>query len=239
MFEAFNDTGGIQIDSNYFNMAISQAGWVTGDGVLSAIGGDASRGWLEITVAGSDPMVAWSSDALVGLAGRVNNGNGTFTFRLITSYPGQGLQYWMFDRPRGGNSFGFQIFDGGGNLTFDAARQYMRVVDFSYYNNGALSASVEEQVTYRDGNRRYAVMPVAPSMVIWQLGKRQNPSNPNSQWLQENFSRIGSARAGWGYSSAGSMLTRWSTYNTGFTAPPSRVIGNQVTRFLVMDVSNY
>lgn len=240
MFEVYNSAGSLMVDHNYMNHALVQRGWVNANsdpiGMGLTIGG-----FIDITYSGGEaPVIAWRSDAFVGLLGFSQNG-GDFTFRLYCQVRGHGLDYYIFDRPRPNpGNWGLQVFDGAGRLTFDGSQKYMKVAALHEADaNGALFSEVTEEWTlWLDGSRLYATATQIPSAYVLMVGMKENPTNPASRWIWDRYSRMCGARSGWGQITAGSFLLQRDSGSTGAAVPPSYTAGTLKTRFMAVDITH-
>lgn len=126
--QIFNADGQtVTIDSTYRNLALRTKG------VASTSTSTGFASYIDFTVSGLTMPIIATKTAFGSTASVANLGNGTFSFRIYAS-GGTGTQvpYYIFDVPLGTDSrHGFEVFDGAGNLTFDAiGGKYLRVVDF-------------------------------------------------------------------------------------------------------------
>lgn len=150
-FIIYGDSGTVQIDDTYPNLALLKKGTAT----LTDTGNEftQSRSAL-ITVTGETPMIAWTSNFPVFLA-MVSKSGSTYTFRLMSTnaYDGYSFTYYVFDRPvDSGSTSGVQVFDSAGRLTFDSGRKYLRVMGVGNHD-----INTSGTVSSYPGTRTYAV----------------------------------------------------------------------------------
>jgi hypothetical protein len=139
-FQAINDSGIVQIDADYKNFRFRQRGYSE---LPQAFGYganvyDSPYTFADITA--ENPMVFWrtrnyQTGALwaewIGCY-VVRMGPTWFRiyFRGVSPQQNLGIDWWVFDTlPPAASSNGMQVFDGGGNLVFDANDLGMRLVD--------------------------------------------------------------------------------------------------------------
>lgn len=152
----FNDSHTVQIDHEYKNVCLAQKGTVAS--------GTKSDGSFFATVQHVDITYTANSStppSLIVLGTAMNylfllsqSGN-TFTWRAIFGNSNSSVtaDYWIFDKPPNSStsSFGFQVFDPTGNLSFDALFKYANVVgimNMSWQTNTPSTFSVPAGKTY-------------------------------------------------------------------------------------------
>lgn len=117
----------VTIDSTYRNLALRTKGIATTDR------SNIQSSYVDLNLSGlTMPMIA-TKTSFASAARTANVGNGEFIFRIYAGGPvGSQVPYYIFDVPAPSNArYGLQVFDGSGNLTFDAASsKYLRVMDF-------------------------------------------------------------------------------------------------------------
>ncbi len=130
----YNDGGTIQVDENYKNLRFYGRATLS---TTSVPNGDRYRNYQHAdftytAVYNQPPMIAIESSA-AGFIFLVSTSGNTFTFRVV--FPLQGgstsFTYWIFDQPNGNSSstYGLQVFDDQGRLTFDALMGYAKYID--------------------------------------------------------------------------------------------------------------
>lgn len=130
-FQSFNDGNFIQIDADYKNYEFRQKGGFT-IGPSNLANGGSNLGTVTVTVTGTAPIIAINCDQFCYASIRSISGN-SFTFEI---YNGNnfniGGTFFIFDAssPNPASNTGMQIFDGAGNLVFDAQKKYMKVLEY-------------------------------------------------------------------------------------------------------------
>lgn len=130
----YNDSNTLQVDQNYKNLRYYGKATLS---TTSVPNGDRYRNYQHAdftytAVYNQPPMIAIES-AAAGFIFLVSNTGNTFTFRVV--FPLQGsstsFTYWIFDQPNGTSSstYGLQVFDEQGRLTFDALMGYPKYID--------------------------------------------------------------------------------------------------------------
>ncbi|GAA0690895.1 hypothetical protein ISN75_00975 [Dyella marensis] len=132
--QIFNADGQtVTVDSTYRNFALRTKG------VATTTQASGFSSYVDFQLSGlTIPMIATKS-TITSAARVANVGNGNFIFRIYAnSDPGAQIPYYIFDVPTPSDSrFGLNVFDGAGNLTFDATGgKYLRVVDFIQWDAG-------------------------------------------------------------------------------------------------------
>lgn len=130
-----NNTGIIQIDSNYGNYYLSQSGSSattsisgTGTGVSSLL---YPQSWLVVSVTGVNPLIAFNSSQRTFLYNVTQSGS-TWTFTLATMGAiGTIINYYIYDTYPTTllTGWGLNIYDAAGKVTFSSNRKYLRVID--------------------------------------------------------------------------------------------------------------
>ena len=140
-FQAFTDTGLVQIDGTTPNFVLRQSATVVaGSGNINIGKSNAGKQWfvncstVSFTFAASMPLVAlYSPTAYVAMLHCVSNGDGTWTILLWSSQNGAAIGIYIFDTAPAvapsGAGYGMQIYDGGGSLIYDARQRIARVLD--------------------------------------------------------------------------------------------------------------
>lgn len=119
--EVINNWGTVLIDSNDPSLCLHTKATASSDG---------SR-VLAYTFHGVEfPTLALRSTAgKVSIIGSSVSGT-SITYTLLTENAAQSVDMYLFDRPiSSGSTYGLQVFDAAGRLTFDALRSPGRVVD--------------------------------------------------------------------------------------------------------------
>ncbi|MFP4889306.1 hypothetical protein [Paraburkholderia sp. EG304] len=139
-FQAFTDTGLVQIDGTTPNYALRQKLDVT-TAAGSMNGGKSNAGVMyyysanvaSFTITAVQPLIAlYCSTAFATILQCVNNNNGTWTVKLWTSDAAT-VSVYIFDQAPAaapsGPGYGLQVFDQNGVLVFDARQRIARVID--------------------------------------------------------------------------------------------------------------
>lgn len=124
-----DDGGDVQIDDNFFNLALSGKYSV-------ACSPSSSYTHGSLTVSGTSPIVAFSGPGYVCLNSMSQSGT-SFTFNFMVN-TAQTITVYVFDVPTSVGTYGLQVFDDNGKITFDSSRPYMKIVktiDFNDYNS--------------------------------------------------------------------------------------------------------
>lgn len=117
----------VTIDSTFRNLALRTKGIAT----TSISTGFAS--YADFTASGLTMPIIATKTTFGSAANVANLGNGNFSFRVYAGNSvGTQVPYYIFDVPQPSSShYGLEVFDGTGNLTFDAiGGKYLRVIDF-------------------------------------------------------------------------------------------------------------
>lgn len=139
-FQAYTDSGLVQIDGTTQNYALRQTiGVTTAQGDMNA--GRANSGAIytlraniaDLSVSAVQPLfVLYSPSTYATIIKCINNNNGTWTIRIWTSAPAS-LTLYVFDQSSaaapGGPGYGLQVFDASGALIADARQRLARVLD--------------------------------------------------------------------------------------------------------------
>jgi len=134
-FKIVGNHGSTMIDENYKNFNLTATGYVTtpqaGQNVMYDYGG--------VTYTGRNPLVAFRplGDFSVGATGTYLDGNGVYHTDFITGGSGS-LQYYVFDTVPDytGSTFGVQVRNASGAVTFDSNLRYLRILEIFHSYNG-------------------------------------------------------------------------------------------------------
>lgn len=126
--QVFLDDGTtVQVDDKYFNLAFVGKYQVACTPNYTNPSGS-------ITVSGTMPVVAFSGPVAACMHS-MSQANGSFTFNFIVASQAT-LTVYLFDVPTNTGTFGMQIFNDLGQVTFDSSRLYMKIahdISFSDY----------------------------------------------------------------------------------------------------------
>lgn len=138
-FQAWTDSGLVQIDGTTQNYALRQTLSVTtAAGTMNAGKSNASVQYTfnanvaTFTVAATQPLIAlYSPNAYVAILRCINSG-GNWTVQIWSNTPAT-VQVYIFDQSLAvapaGAGFGLQVFDESSNLVADARQRLARVLD--------------------------------------------------------------------------------------------------------------
>lgn len=243
-FQAFTDTGLVQIDGTTPNYALRQkVDMVTGAGSINA--GKSNSGTqytftanvATFTFNAAKPLVVlYSPNAYATLLQCKNNNNGTWTAK-IWSNTAATVSVYIFDQASAaapsGPGYGLQVFDPAGALVFDARQRIARILD----------------------NQSGNIMGAGPGWGQWNQVDTQNrswsypgPSKVGVAAIGTAFvsSPTGGTNNGWynisGFQTVGSAVNfQWQYYQNGTTSHPGNntCFGSQYDwRFMAIDLSN-
>ncbi|WP_134929257.1 hypothetical protein [Pseudomonas protegens] len=116
-----NDGGDVQIDDNFFNLALVGKYQVA---CSPKFGGPSGS----LTVTGTMPIVAVASSGFSSLRSMSAGAGNTFTFNFLT-VSALTLTVYVFDVPTNQGKFGLQTFNQAGVIAFDSSRSYMRILN--------------------------------------------------------------------------------------------------------------
>ena len=135
--KTINDSGTVQIDQNWKNLAVRQDGLVT---LVNEIP-------MTVTYTGTNPLFAISSLSYVFYYCTVLGNTWTYTIKTYTT-GNVPVQYYIYDNPPSASeqsleTYGLVVKDGNGDITFrsDIANRYMKLVDFVYSTNVTTATS--------------------------------------------------------------------------------------------------
>lgn len=134
-FKIVGNHGSTMIDENYKNFNLTATGYVT----TPQAGQNVMYDYGQVTYTGSNPLIALRprGQFSVGATGTYQDGNGVYHTGFITGGSGS-LQYYVFDTVPDytGNTFGVQVRNASGAVTFDSNLRYLRILEiFHSYND--------------------------------------------------------------------------------------------------------
>ncbi|WP_321866768.1 hypothetical protein [Paraburkholderia tropica] len=158
-FKVIGDSGSIQIDDTYANLAVIGSGTVS----LSNGWGSNNMAWygdvsVDVGDSTSYPLIGWNGgngSSYVVCLGHTISGT-VHTWRLLTinsngTLSGEGpmvINWYVFGRPTvSSNGYGLRVRDANGRVTFDSGNHYMTVIGAinttwnALANAGAVSTS--------------------------------------------------------------------------------------------------
>lgn len=221
----YNQSGALQIDSQYRNMTLVATGNIALDGQ------DGATCYAEVPRSNGNSVIAWRSFFPVARA-NVPSGN----FRLSAQLPNRGavIRYYVFDWPQlvTSGSGGLQVFSPGGILLFDSSMRWFKVSGL--VNTGGPTDTGENNSFPA---RTYATMQASPAGYISfnQLGGADAQGNAT---FAVNSAATGtyatSNGMGWGpvkyYDNAQIKAN---------VVPPPQGGGTGTGNALLLDVTNY
>lgn len=181
-----NDSNTVQIDENYKNLEVTKKSPFS---TTAAAGGSNWGNYqhADITYQArsvNPPMVAVeaSSGSFVFL---LASSGGSYTFRVVFPLATGSVSgtFWIFDEPPGQSSstFGLQVFNDQGKLTFDAIARYARIV-------GRLSVPSQSS---GDPDQQFAVPSGRKYIPVQSVCGTYAQSNPVSQpGVPPSFDRL-------------------------------------------------
>lgn len=168
--EIRNNSGFIQIDGAYRNLAFDRKGTMTTDNVAV----DTSYGTIALTGLSGFPAVMVQSTAgayaiVTGFSGSSCN------VTIVAKGPvGTSVTYYVFTPPTVTPSYGFEIRNAAGEVVFTAAHKYMKVV--GEISGSASTSSADSATVTMPAGRTYAVL--ASTRPAANRAINQSPSPP-------------------------------------------------------------
>lgn len=122
-----NDTGSIQIDQDYKNLAMVAKGNIV---TTNTIGGGYS--WVDLTITGINPILALRCTTRSCHYYYITNSGSNWTYRIFINNSTAGVDtitYYVFDEPPTPvmSGFGMIIFNSASQPCFDNRHKYLRV----------------------------------------------------------------------------------------------------------------
>lgn len=204
--QIFNDSGILTIDSTYQNLALVSTGSVWCNTFhLGCKTGD-------VSITGKNPILGFQSTLGVTIIVRSKVGN-TFTFRVyVDTQNDVSINYWVYDSQDDPSptNFGLQIFNPSGQLCFDAARKYLRVLQ--YFNSGTGNTYPGKNVVAIPCCFSYAVVwTPSPNLLFWTYNVyitfvKVTSSNQVEMYSQLKYFGSGFSSPGQPYSSRFSVI---------------------------------
>ncbi len=156
-FQCFSDSGYIQIDENYRNLALLRKTTLTGTDANSAgvsLAAYTCR-WVSYTATSKESILAFYSNGKF-CPFIVQESGGTFIWKIALDSASGNNQITIYEfgpPPQSGTNNGFQVLNAAGQVVFDANFRYMRFADFF---TGSFIDLIKKSKTYTSG-RSYAV----------------------------------------------------------------------------------
>lgn len=158
-FQCFNDSGYIQIDEKYRNLALLRKTTLSGTDANSAgvpLAAYTCR-WVSYVATSKESVLAFYSTGKV-CPFVVQEQNGTFVWKIALDSGSGKNQITIFEfgpppASGSGSGWGFQVFNDDSQLVFDANFKYMRLVGFLV---GSFVDLIKRSRSYTPG-RTYAV----------------------------------------------------------------------------------
>jgi hypothetical protein len=243
-FQAFTDSGLVQIDGTTQNYALRQTLSIT------TAGGDMTAGksnagtqytlranLADFTISASLPLVVlYCPSAYATILRCTNNGNGTWTVR-VWSNTATTLTVYIFDQASaaapGGIGYGLQVFDGNGVLIADVRQRLARVIDTQVGNINNTSAGWGQwnQIDTQTHSWNY---PTVSKIGVGAIGTAfvSSPTGgSNNGWYDMSSLQT----------SGNTVNFLWQYYAQGNTSHPGNntCFGSQFNwRFMAVDLSN-
>lgn len=242
-FQAFTDTGLVQIDGTTQNYALRQKFDVaTSAGSINAGRSNASVMYTfnadvaSFTFSAVKPLVAlYSPNAYVTLL-QCKNNNGTWTAKIWANTAAT-VTVYIFDQSSAaapsGPGYGLQVFDQNGALVFDARQRIARVIDTQTgnVNNTSPGWGQWNQIDSQTHQFSYPSVSKIGVAAIGTAFVSSPTGGSNNGWY--NIS---------GFQTAGNVVNfRWSYNQVGNTSHPGNntCFGSQFDwRFMAIDLSN-
>ncbi|GGA05474.1 hypothetical protein [Dyella caseinilytica] len=220
-FQVFGDSGAVQIDDNYANLAL------VGKGTLSPGNpGQDGGNMMQVSTGAANAMIFLRASQIGVAVGAVSDSGGVRTFTIWMASGVTSVNYWVFGTPPAPTSrFGLQIFRSDGQCTFDSANKYMRVIGNIDTSSATIGGTAGKQFGLPGvGPGGYAVALNYNGFIIERLSIQggQTLFRVNQQWC---FSISGNALTVWNRPNvAGITYPPGSTSTTTYKAPQSAII---------------
>lgn len=208
--QVINDSGILQIDSTYRNLCLKTAGVA----VTSTLSTEIPASYIDVSISNSvAPLLGFTATTEGVTCTVISVVGSTVVFRIFSQGAvGTSIPYYVFDVPDGtGSNFGMQVYNASGQLCFDAAKKYMRILDFYHHipypttvTNTYPGKSIALIPTaYHRGI--VGVIPIAPPRYMWTVawGKVTGSSQVDLFWeapfprLQTDTNTGGNPYNGW------------------------------------------
>jgi hypothetical protein len=121
--EIINDSGSYQIDENYANLVFARKVAVSSSSFPAGQGTSNNPSQAAITLSTGE-LFAFSCASPAAFVGR----SGNTVYVNVAAAPGAVVTFYMFKRGAGSATFGFEVFDAGGALTFSSSWQLLNMV---------------------------------------------------------------------------------------------------------------
>ncbi|RRU23566.1 hypothetical protein [Stenotrophomonas sp. 278] len=224
-----NDANTVQIDENYKNLAVAtKVPFTTTIVSGGAFWGNYQHADIVYTARYAEPpMVAVEATegSFVFLLSATGN---TFTFRMVFPLAGSTVTgtFWIFDQPPSSSTstFGLQVCDAQGRLTFDALFRYARVV-------GRMSVPFQN---WGDPDQQYPVPAGRKYIAVQSVCGTYAQSNPISIPGQPpSFDRLIAIRLVLNQPGALQTARHLMTYNMSFAMPSMR----RTAEYTILDMT--
>ncbi|MDR3386805.1 MAG: hypothetical protein P4L92_07110 [Rudaea sp.] len=243
-FQAWTDSGLVQIDGTTQNYALRQQFSVTtGAGSINAGKSNASVQYTftanvaNFTISAVSPLITiYSPSAYATILRCVNNNNGTWAVQIWTNTAAT-VAVYVFDQSSAaapsGAGYGLQVFDASGNLIADGRQRLARVIDTQSgnINNAGPGWGQWNQI---DSQTRQFSYPSVNKIGVAAIGTAfvSSPTGGNNNgWYDIS-----------GLQTVGNVVNfAWSYNQVGNTSHPGNntCFGSQFDwRFMAIDLSN-
>lgn len=243
-FQAYTDSGLVQIDGATQNFALRQTLGITTAGADLPAG--MSNGGTQytlranladFTVSAVAPLIAlYSPNAYATILRCVNNNNGSWTVRVWTSVAAA-LTVYVFDQSSAaapsGAGYGLQVFDGSGTLIADGRQRLARVIDTQTGNilNAGPGWGEFSQIDTQTAAWNYSTVSKIGVAAIGTAFVGSPTGGTNNGWY--NMS---------GFQTSGNTVNfLWQYFDQGSTSHPGNnfCYGSEYNwRFMAVDLSN-
>lgn len=116
--QIFNDSGTVQFDQDYTNLALKTKGTFTigSPGYTTVQVANCKTPLVAVILAGSFAVFQWFS------------ADGTTLNFSVSGTVGAAVTYYVFDQPGAPANYGLVVYRADGSVAFDATKQYARIV---------------------------------------------------------------------------------------------------------------
>lgn len=134
-----NTAGSTIIDETYSNYYLRAKGTANvSQSHVSNSSDIAVGGMVDVTVTATTPLFAIKADSYAAIFSTKRNGDGTWTFRVITAATSGTVAWYLFDIPANAahSSYGIRVFNLYGIKVFDSGYAYARIAADKTKNDG-------------------------------------------------------------------------------------------------------
>ena len=168
-FQVTNNSGSIQVDGAYRNLALRHKGLITSLPHSTFGTGYSTLRDYTITVPADYPVVAIAPASGSGIVGcrlhYMTRSGSNWTLHFYALTPPSGAEFFVFDTPQAvSGGYGLEVYTEAGQLAFSSLHKYMRVVGSPTQPAG----------------RRYAVVEASPEASWYEDA---DPGDWNTFWV--------------------------------------------------------